>query len=270
MQTSFPELKVLTLVITTALILVFVIAIIYIVLFHQRKQYRSLEEVLNIKEEFTKILLSSEIEIQEQTLNHISKELHANVSPLVFLMNINLAEIIAQSSGEPNETLLETKLLGKQIYSELKDLSVKLNTDHIKNIGFRKAIENELVRISKARKCIGDLIISGEENNLCPEHEIILFRLCQEVLNNIVKYARASKVTVRIDNTADQMKVSIIDNGIGFDIHLAKQQSAERESTGLINIAKRAQSINAEFQIKSQVGQGTRIDICIPNKKLNQ
>jgi signal transduction histidine kinase len=270
MQTTFPEVRALTLIISTSLILLFAITTICILYINQRKRYRHQEEVLKMKEEFNKALFQSSLEIQEHTLDHIAKELHANICHLVSLININLAEIIKQNPAEPNENILETKSLTKQLLSEMKALSASLNTDHIRNIGFRKAIENELGRISKATKSIINFTVSGEEKKLCPEHEIILFRLCQEVLNNVVKYAKANKVTVTIEHMTDQMKVSIMDNGIGFDVNLAKQKSAERESTGLINIEKRARLIDADFNIISKAGEGTRIDICIPNKMKNE
>ena len=264
MQTSFSEVTALIVIISTILILLFGSIIIYFLFLYQKKRFRHQQEMLELREAFNQTLLESKLEIQEQTLDHISKELHANFSHLVSLININLAEIIPQSSDEMKESIIETKSLAKQLLGELKALSASLNTDHIIHIGFLKAFDNELGRLSKTKKYQINFTKSGEEFRLPPEQEIILFRLCQEVLNNIVKYAKASFVTVSINHTANYMLLVIADNGIGFNIKLAEQQSAEKESTGLLNIKKRAKLINADFSITSEEKKGTTVTIKVP------
>lgn len=264
MQASFFEITTLTLIISTLIILLFGVAIIYFLFLYQRKRFRHQQEVLEIREAFNQTLLQSKLEIQEQTLDHIAKELHANFSHLVSLININLAEILPQSSQDMKESILETKSLAKQLLIELKTLSASLNTDHIMHIGFLKALDNELSRLMKTKKMQVSFTRSGNELRLRPEHEIILFRLCQEVLNNVVKYARASAVTVTLTGSEGLYELVIADNGIGFNLQLAELQSAEKESTGLLNIKKRARLINAEVDITSEEGKGTAVQIKIP------
>ena len=265
MQTSFSEVTALTILISTGLILLFSGIIIYFLFLYQRKRFRHQQDVLELREAFNHTLLYSKLEIQEQTLDHISKELHANFSHLVSLININLSEIIPQSSNETKESILETKSLAKQLLSELKALSASLNTDHIMHIGFLQALGNELDRLSKTKRYLVTVNKTGEEYRIRPEHEIILFRLCQEVLNNIVKYAKATTVTVSVVYSPNEMLLEIADNGVGFDLGLAEQQSAEKESTGLLNIRKRALLINADFSISSEPGKGTIARIKIPH-----
>lgn len=263
MQTPSFEITTLTIIISTALIVLFGGAIIYFLFLYQKKRFRHQKEVLELREVFGKTLLQSKLEIQEQTLDHIAKELHANFSHLVSLININLAEVVSQNSNEATESVLEAKSLAKQLLTELKALSASLNTDHIMHIGFFKALDNELGRLTKTKKYQVSFTKTGEEYRLRPENEIILFRLCQEVLNNIVKYARASVVTATINYTDEYMELQIGDNGTGFDVDLAMQQAAEKESTGILNIEKRARLINAFFAITS-TSQGTTVKITIP------
>lgn len=238
--------------------------IIYFVFLYQRKRFRHQREMLELRETLSQALLQSKLEIQEQTLDHIAKELHANFSHIISLININLAELLPQTPTEQRENVLETKSLAKQLLSELKALSASLNTDHIMHIGFTRALENELNRLEKARKCKVIVTRTGEEFRLKPEDEIILFRLCQEVLNNIVKYASATEVTARIIYAPDQLILQISDNGIGFDYELMESLRAEKESTGILNIEKRAALIHAEILISSKPGAGTSVKITIP------
>ncbi|RXK60029.1 histidine kinase [Lacibacter luteus] len=265
MQTS--EVIALTIIISTTLILLIGGTLIYFLFLYQRKRYRHQQEVLELREAFNQTLLQSKLEIQEQTLDHISKELHANFSHLVSLININLSEILPQSSSEIKENILETKSLAKQLLGELKALSSSLNTDHILHIGFVKALDNELTRLSKTKKYEVSITKTGEEYRFAAEHEIILFRLCQEILNNTVKYSKAKRVTATIIFSPTSFRLEVADDGIGFDIDLALEQVAEKGSTGLMNIKKRAHLINAEVLLNSKPNEGTSFVIIIPREQ---
>jgi signal transduction histidine kinase len=258
----------LTIIISTILVLSLSIAIIYFLFLYQRKRFRHQQELLEMREAFSQVLLQSKLAIQEQTLDHISKELHANFSHLVSLININLSEILPQTSADQRENIIETKSLAKQLMSELRALSANLNTDHIIHIGFVKALDNELSRLAKTRKYEVVITKTGEEYRMLPEHEIILFRLCQEVLNNIVKYAKASKVSASLFFSSDFFILTLADNGSGFNVEEALKQSGEKQSTGLLNIRKRAVLINAEFNIVSNFGGGTVVTINIPHPEI--
>jgi signal transduction histidine kinase len=268
MQTSISEVTALTIAVSTMLILAFGGSIVYFLFLYQKKKFRHQKEMIQLKETFNQTLMESKLEIQEQTLDHISKELHANFSHLVSLININLSEILPQSSEESRESILETKSLAKQLLSELKALSASLNTDHFMRIGFVKAIENELGRLNKIKKYQIKFSKSGEEFRLSPEHEVILFRLFQEVVNNIVQYAKATLIEVSLTFQSDTMILKVVDNGIGFEEELVMQVDTEKESTGLLNIRKRATIIGGEVQIKSALGIGTKVIISVPKPTL--
>ncbi|GAA0538956.1 sensor histidine kinase [Chitinophaga japonensis] len=265
MQTSTDAIY-LTIIISTVVALSLSFAIIYFLFLYQRKRFRHQQELIEIRQAFGQTLLQSKLDIQEQTLDHIAKELHANFSHLVSLININLSEVLPQVADDQRGNIVETKSLAKQLMSELKALSASLNTDHINHIGFVKALENELNRLAQTGKYDEVKIVkTGETYRMPPEHEIILFRLCQEVLNNVVKYAKASRIVASLTFTPDQFSLTITDNGCGFDVQEALSRSGEKQSTGLLNIRKRASYINAEFNINSRIGEGTKVLINIPH-----
>lgn len=255
-----------TILVSSLVILLFGSIIVYFIFLYQRRRYGHEREVLELREAFSNTLLQSKLEIQEQTLDHIAKELHANFSHLVSLININLSAILPQGSGEIRENIVETKSLAKQLLSELKALSASLNTDHIMHIGFANALENELGRLRRTGKYQVVVTKTGEQYRLPPEHEIILFRLCQEVLNNIIRYAKATVVTVSMNYDPGHFRLEIADNGIGFDLDEAMGKSAEKESTGMLNMKKRAKLINAEVSIDSKENEGTVVSLSIPSK----
>jgi signal transduction histidine kinase len=266
MPESSTQIIGLTIIISTFLLLIVGALIVRYIFLFQRKRYQHQQELIEMRETFTQTLLQSKLEIQEQTLDHISKELHANFSHLVSLININLSEILPDSSAKMKENIIETKSLAKQLLSELKALSVSLNTDHIMHIGFVKALDNELGRLVKTKRYQVTFTKAGDEYRLSPEKEIILFRLSQEVLNNVLKYSKAKNIvaTLIFSNTSFELKIA--DDGIGFDTELAHKQTAEKESTGLLNIQKRAKLINAVVAIRSHPGDGTEVQIIVPKE----
>lgn len=218
----------LTIIISTILLLFFGASIIYFLFKYQRKRYEYQKEVIELKESFNKILLNSKIEIQEQTLDHISKELHSNIGQLASLININLAEILTLINEKGRENVIETKSLTKLLMTELKSISTALNTDYIMKIGFNKALRKELDRVSKSLKYPIILEQEGEVFRLTAEREIILFRLCQEVINNVIEYANATRVIVCLNYTQDNLILVIEDNGVGFDVKTTKENSSKK------------------------------------------
>ena len=135
---------------TLFLLLVGAFATRYVFLY-QRKRFVHQQEMMELKEAFSHTLLQSKLEIQEQTLDHIAKELHANVGHLVSLIQIGLEELSMQTSGKAKENTLETQGLTKQLFSELRALNASLNTDLIMHIGFVQALNNELIRLGTAK-----------------------------------------------------------------------------------------------------------------------
>lgn len=263
------EITIQTIIISTLVIILLGFSIIYFLFLYQKKRFRHQQELLEMREAFSQTLMESKLAIQEQTLDHIAKELHANFSHLVSLININLQEILPQTQNNTRESVLETKSLAKQLMGEIKALSASLNTDHIMHIGLTQALDNELGRLSK--KFEVTITKTGEEYRLKPENEIILFRLCQEVLNNVITYSGATRVFVSFSFTPDNFTLSITDNGAGFNVEEAMNNSGKKQSTGLINMRKRASVINATFAISSAPGTGTTVTINVLNPdKLNQ
>jgi signal transduction histidine kinase len=269
MPASHSQVLSLIIIASTLLLAFFGSVIVRYIFLYQRKRFRHQREVLEMQEAFTQTLLQSKLEIQEQTLDHIAKELHANFSHLVSLININLSEILPQSNSDVQNSILETKSLAKQLLSELKALSASLNTDHIMHIGFVKALDNELTRLGNNKRFQITFSKTGQEYRLSPEQEIILFRLCQEVLNNALKYSKASSIRASLQYSPELFILQLEDNGIGFDIDQALRQGAEKESTGLVNIRKRARLIGAEVSIDSRLNEGTAVTITVPRKPIN-
>jgi len=207
---------------------------------------------------FQEQLLHSQLEIQEQTLKNISQEIHDNIGQTLSLVKLNLNTIDLHKGEGSEEKILYSKELVSKAIVDLRNISRSLNTDAILSGGLIKAIETELNIINNAGSLKGDLIITGHKSRLDPRNELILFRIVQEAINNIIKHSGASLITVRIIFTEGQLAIKISDNGSGFDSNLAAS-----DGSGLRNMRNRAELIGGSFEIYSGPG-GTTISVNLP------
>ena len=138
----------------------------------------------------------------------------------------------------------------------------QVSTD-IENLGFDATVENEIQRLNKTGLIQASLQLTGEKVNFeNKKDEIILFRILQEFFSNTLKYAEAENLNVAVNYLEDKLEISVKDDGVGFDIN-----SAEKGS-GLINMEKRAELINAKFKLESQLEKGTTLTLVYPYKTI--
>ena len=142
--------------------------------------------------------------------------------------------------------------------NDLSDISRSLGSEVILNNGLIRAIEFEIVQLQKSGLYSLDSTVTGNCIFLDSRKELILFRIVQEALNNIVKHAAATRIIIKL-HYDDLFTLDIADNGKGFDV-----DKTNTNGTGLINMKKRANMLNGKFTIESLPANGTNIKIEIP------
>ncbi len=240
--------------------------IILFVFFYKRKQHENQLERQNLENRYKQELLQTQLEIQEQTLKNISEEIHDNIGQVLSLTKLNLGTIDFQNSEMVSQKVEDSRLLVSKAIQDLRDLSRSLNTDYVIQMGLHRAIEYELELLHKAGKHETDLHTSGALYRLDNQKELILFRLIQEILNNIMKHANATSVKVNIDFFQSKLVLTVYDNGSGFDPKLFSDPGIPAKGMGLRNMENRARLIGAEFELHSEPGYGTTVKISLPIK----
>ena len=242
-------------IIVVIIILVF-LAIVFLVALarHNQRRNKLLYENQKIKKDFEQTLLSTQLEIQEQTLMHISREIHDNIGQVLSLARLQLHSL--STNGQEDDIEYTDNLLEKAI-TDLRALSHSLNTNSIKDEGFSASVIKVLRQFENTGKFKTSFI---DETNfsVSDDHGIILFRIIQEVLSNVVKHADATEIIIRIEKMGDRTTINIIDNGKGFDLENLK--SAE-SGIGIRNITDRAMIIGAKLSLISQQNIGTTVRI---------
>jgi signal transduction histidine kinase len=238
----------------------FLLLLVFVFLRKQRKNKHEKEEMRN---RFEQTLLKTQLEIQEQAFTYISQEIHDNIGQILSLARLNLNTF---GASVPEAKFNQTDdLLGKAI-KDLRDLSHNLQNNRIHNIGIIESIRQLLSALEKTDKFTTSFHTSDKFHILDVNTDIILYRMVQEIINNIIKHASANKIDVDINNDTDDIVIRISDNGIGFDTNLLTQ---ERSGIGLQNIVNRARTINATVDVKSAPGNGTTITLYIKPKSIS-
>lgn len=214
------------------------------------------KERMNI--EFEQTLLKSQLEIQEHTFNDISREIHDNIGQVLSLVRINLNTLRAPDDTEKLE--LMDDLMGKAI-GDLRSLSHSLDADHIRNSGWTTPVKKLLNDLQKSGKYKTFITIEEELPALGSEKPIILFRMIQEVVNNIIRHAGADTICLDAKKENDNIEIDIKDNGKGFDA------GKNSPGVGLQNLKNRSKMINAGLSINSEPGKGTCVTISIKTEK---
>ena len=261
------EIEVYVFIITGIIVLSALVSfIVYFIIAYKGKQKKVLIEKEQMKTNFDKHLLQTQLEIQEQTLKTISQEIHDNVGQVLSLAKLNLGTFEDTESAYNQTKINDTKQLVSKAINDLRDLSRSLHGDKIAELGLQDAIANELKILQNTGQYQTELKITGESYKLEPQKEMVLFRILQEAINNAIKHSKAKKIQVQLAYQRDLFLLSITDDGVGFN--LASLQSGQT-GIGLKSMQNRAALIGAGISINSIPGDGTVISIELkPNNNL--
>jgi two-component system NarL family sensor kinase len=259
MQASTNNIILLVTLITCIFLIAGGFLIVYISLYNDRKR-KHLEEKKKMHQEFENQLLHSQIEIQEQTFNYISQEIHDNVGQILSLAKVQIN--IMNESEDINKGMLEdVKENVSKAMTDLRDIAKSLSSERIRALGIYETLINEAERINKSGILQVELLLLGSEQKMNEQKKLILFRIIQESLQNSIKHANASKVDICFNYQPENLQVSINDNGNGFDITKTSEKNA---GLGLLNIKTRAALTGGSSSITSELNKGTSITINIP------
>lgn len=252
-------------IVVIIIVLLIAVAFIFIlVTYANKKKKLFLKEKQILQSQYQQSLLQSQLEIQEQTFNHISKEIHDNLGIVASVIKINLNTIQLNNPAQSQEKINETKELVKQLILDLKLLTLNLSSDRITQLGLLQLLYADVDRINKSG--VFNLILNANGNpyRMEPDKEIILYRMSQEILNNAIKYSGANNVAISLYFHEKNFILTVQDDGIGFNAAELLKTGLQKGHNGLHNLQKRSALINAQLTVTSTPGKGTNISIDLP------
>ncbi|MBD1384682.1 hypothetical protein IDJ75_05280 [Mucilaginibacter rigui] len=208
-------------------------------------------------------LLKTQMEVQEQTLKTVAYDLHDNIGQLLSLTTITLSSINLNDSENTAGKIALIEDLTLRSIKEVKALSRLLHGEEIVSRGLKAAIEFELEWLKRSDKFRIIFDHNVTVYNIDSAKETILFRLFQEIINNIIQHAKATEININLQTITDSLRLTISDDGIGFNVDEILNRKA---GMGLHNIMKRSAMINGTASIISTPLKGATITINVPYK----
>lgn len=259
------EAKQKNIVVIAISLLAFFIALIGFLIYRQQKQKNQQQRLeYKLKKEISKI--ETQNKLQEQRLS-ISRDLHDNIgAQLTFIISSvdNIKYAFDITNEKLDHKLSNISSFAKETIVELRDTIWAMNSNEISFDDLEIRINNY---IEKAKEAKDEISFSFAVDPMLKTKKMSsvkgmnIYRTIQEAINNSIKYANASIIAINAKNTENHIKISIQDNGTGFD------QATIPKGNGLQNMQKRIEDIGAEFCLTSS-NEGTRIDIFIKNSLL--
>ena len=206
--------------------------------------------------------VSGVILAQENERQRIARELHDSTSQSLTSLLVGLQNLkgsIDDSRYDPK--IDELRHVVGTTLEEVRSLSWRLRPSALDDLGLQVALQHTIEDFRRRYGVQVDYVVRGLNRRLPPEMETSIYRIVQEGLTNIARYAQASHASVIISHRHGMIRVIIEDNGIGFDPNIVHTQN---KSLGLQGIRERASLFDGSLTIESEPGHGSSLFVEIP------
>jgi PAS domain S-box-containing protein len=204
------------------------------------------------------------VEVQELERAHIARELHAQIGQALSAVKVNL-EVLQRQIGEPAHLgrVRESIAAVRNAVHQVQTLSFELRPSLLDDLGLASAVEEYCRRRCDAAGLALALALAAERP-VAREVETACFRILQEAITNVVRHARASEVWVELRTDAEGVRLTVRDNGVGFDSCALEAHPTAEHRLGLLAMSERARGVGGEVAIDSQPGRGTIVCTRLP------
>lgn len=205
-----------------------------------------------------KLIAQTSIESQEKERLQIGMELHDNINQMLATLRLYLEMAIGREDLK-EEMLRRSKSLTDDIIEEIRKLSKSLVGSKFGAVSFIQSLSDLVENIRLVSLFSVSLSFAHfNENHLTQKQKLMLYRIIQEGLNNVIKYAKAKNVTIRLGEKDNGIELAIKDDGIGFDA------SKVSKGIGLKNISSRLELEDGEMRLFTEPGNGCELVILFP------
>lgn len=228
----------------------------------KEQQEKKLEELLKEQE---RKAITSMISGQEEERERIAKDLHDRLGSMLSVVKIHyksVEEDLEKIKKETKSQYEKANELLDEACEAVRKIAHNMLSGTLTKFGLIPALRELKQKIEETKMLQIELLAHGLDNRLDNTTEIQLYRIIQELLNNILKHAKATEVTIQLLRRETDLNIMVFDNGIGFDKNINQS-----EGMGLKSIHARVAEMNGHVLIDSGSGSGTTITIEIPMKK---
>lgn len=199
--------------------------------------------------------------------NRIAREIHDSVAQGLtgIIWQLNKAERLVEGGGaQASAQLGRIRDLARECLHDARRAVWDLRSEPLSTLSLADAVRSEMDKVTSNGSIQTSLVVSGEERTVSPGVEAAILRICQESLVNIVKHAGATEVSGALVFDESWIRLTIRDNGAGFDPEAPTSRERGTGGFGMIIMRERAHLLDGELKVESAPGQGTVVEATLP------
>ena len=203
------------------------------------------------------------IEAQEQERTRIARELHDDINQRIALLTMELEEMkhhlldsVPEGMSRIQKIIKRTQEINKDVHA----ISHRLHSSQLEYLGIEAAAASFCRELSEQKKVIIDFAGGGVPRKVPNDVSLCLFRVLQEALHNAVKYSGVERFAVQLNGTSDEIHLTVLDSGTGFD----PEAAINGRGLGLISMQERVSLVKGTISIASKLMCGTEISVRVP------
>ncbi len=246
--------------ITFFIVLSLLTGIFFYIFQYRKRKILHLTEKKGIAELHQKELLTTQLEMQTQTMQHIGREIHDNVGQKLTLASLYTQQLAYENKAPQITDKIENigNIINESL-AELRQLSKSLTDDAINELDITELLQQESDKVNALQKCLVTFSSNLKNIPLPYETKSFLLRIVQEFLQNSIKHAGCKNIGIALTTNQNIVQLQVTDDGKGFD-----PEVKGRKGIGLYNMQKRTALIGGTYQLQSAAGKGTTLFITIP------
>lgn len=251
--------NIITIIIFNLFFILFIVGIIIFIRQYKIKKKEHTIMLHNQNIEHQREILATQIEMQQQTMQHIGREIHDNIGQKLTLASLYTQQLAYENKApQINDNIENISNIINTSLSELRQLSKSLTDNTIETNSVFALIQAECQNIQVFKKCDFSFNNQASQLQLSYQTKSVLVRIVQEFLQNSIKHSNCQKITVTLDKNNENLQLSMQDDGNGFDV-----SKTQNNGIGLSNMKKRTEIIDGTFLMQSN-NNGTKLIIEIP------
>ena len=246
---------------SSLVVLLLLVLVVNLFLSRRKKELKSRMDLLLLKARLEEEISKTQLEVAENTLNDIARELHDDLGQRLTLTNMHLHRL-KTTDPELMKRIAEMRETFTGTIDYVRSISKTLGSDYISSFGIREAAIQLFKRVEKSgMRCIFQF--PDDIKFRAPAAELIVFRIVQELVNNTLKHAEASEISLSIAGLPQQIRIVYADNGKGLPP--GNQGKPVSEGLGLLSIRNRIDLLKGTMTVDPAPVSGFRMEFQFPN-----
>lgn len=257
-----------TLLVGTIGMLFLAITLIIFIIFHQRRVILYQLQLQQMEAEQQKILLRASIELQEEERQRIAADLHDDAGPLLATARLYLTEnMVEQDKGSQLQTIFSIKDIIDEAITLIRNISHSLMPPTLKNFGLESAVNDFFQKLGGSGTLDVNCCFNDYQVRLKPEKELLVFRVIQELINNILKHSNSTFIHLTEHDAEESIIIRLLHDGKGLTQEDFIKMSKSSAGLGLKNVQSRLKVILGDIFFEQDASRSFyKVSITIPKQ----